>query len=292
MTLTQRKPDWFKIRLNTNENYRGLRSLVETGELHTVCQEASCPNIHECWGTHRTAAFMILGDVCTRRCRFCDVATGKPGEVDRFEPYRVARTVQKMNLRHAFVTMVNRDDLEDGGAPLMAETVRAIRRLIPECSVEILCSDMMGRPESIATLVESQPAIFGHNIETVRRLTPGIRSRSDYERSLRFLAAAKEMEPTMVTKSSLMLGLGETREEVTEAMDDLREHSVDMINIGQYLQPASTNARVVRYWSPEEFEELKVEALSRGFRHCESGPLVRSSYHAEEQLDSMIEESL
>lgn len=286
------KPDWFKIRINTNENYRNLKRLVQTEGLHTVCQEASCPNIHECWGTHKTAAFMILGDTCTRRCRFCDVKTGKPGPVDPMEPYKVARSVERMGLTHAFVTMVNRDDLDDGGASVLAETVEAIHRLNPDCSVEVLSSDLMGNRTSIGTLVASKPEIVGHNIETVRRLTPKIRSRSEYDRSLAFLAIAREIDPVTVTKSSMMLGLGETRDEVLEAMDDLRERGVDMINIGQYLQPQSVNAPVERYWSPDEFEDLKQQALQRGFTHCESGPLVRSSYHAGEQYEAFTKEQL
>lgn len=289
---TERKPEWFKVRLNTNSNYRELKELVASQDLHTVCKEASCPNIHECWGSHKTAAFMILGDICTRRCRFCDVKTGKPDEVDTFEPYRIAKSIEKMQLEHAFITMVNRDDLPDGGSQIVAETVEAIRRLVPKCSVELLTSDMMGKRESIETLVRSNPAILGHNIETVRRLTPLVRSRSDYDRSLDFLEAAKELDSRIVTKSSIMLGLGETKEEVLEAMDDLRDHRVEMINLGQYLQPSATNAPVVRYWQPAEFDEFKTEALSKGFIHCESGPLVRSSYHAGEQYESIHTETL
>jgi lipoic acid synthetase len=281
-----RKPEWFKIRLNTNENYKYLKRQVKSQGLHTVCEEASCPNIHECWGTHRTAAFMILGDVCTRSCRFCDVKTGKPPEVDWLEPRRVALSVREMDLRHAFITMVNRDDLEDGGALVLANTVRAIRELVPACSVEVLASDLMGKESSIRTLLESKPDIVGHNIETVRRLTPRIRSRSDYERSLTFLRLAKELDPDTVTKSSMMLGLGETVDEVQEAMDDLRANDVDVLNIGQYLQPSKTNVPVTRYWHPDEFAALREAALQKGFIHCESGPLVRSSYHAGEQYES------
>ncbi len=284
-----KKPEWFKIRLNSNENYRELRQLVQSEQLHTVCQEASCPNIHECWGKHKTAAFMILGDTCTRRCRFCDVKTGLPDEVDPFEPFRLAKSVEKMGLHHAFITMVNRDDLDDGGSKILANTVHAIRRLVPDCSVELLSSDMMGKKSSIKTIVESKPDILGHNIETVRRLTPKIRSRSYYERSLLFLRIAKELDPECVTKSSMMLGLGETFDEILESMDDLRENRVDMINIGQYLQPSGTNAPVERYRHPEEFARLKSEALKRGFIHCESGPMVRSSYHAEDQYDALKE---
>lgn len=288
----ERKPEWFKVRLNTNENYKGLKTLVRDKMLHTVCEEASCPNIHECWGKHRTAAFMILGDTCTRRCRFCDVKTGMPQAVDPLEPRRVAESVQKMELRHAFVTMVNRDDLPDGGARVLANTVLAIKKLNPGCSVEVLSSDLLGDRDSIRILVESHPDINGHNLETVRRLTPLIRSRSKYDRSLLFLQTAKEMNPKGITKSSMMLGLGESFEEVLEAMDDLRSAGVDMINIGQYLQPSKTHAPVVRYWHPKEFVELRIAAIEKGFVHCEAGPLVRSSYHATEQYDEYRKESL
>ena len=284
---TERKPEWFKIRLNPNRNYKDLKHLVRDRQLHTVCEEASCPNIHECWGKYRTAAFMVLGDVCTRSCRFCDVRTGKPGEVDTFEPYRIARAAQAMALTHAFITMVNRDDLKDGGAGILADTVCAIHKTSPECSVELLSSDLMAQPQHIGTLVRSKPQILGHNIETVRRLTPKVRSRSEYDRSLAFLRIAKELDHSCVTKSSIMLGLGETKEEVTEAMDDLRQIEVDMLNIGQYLRPSQKNIPVQKYWHPDEFAELKDLALSRGFTHCESGPLVRSSYHAGEQYESM-----
>ena len=287
MEKQRTKPDWFKIRLNTNESYRELKRLVHAKRLNTVCREASCPNIHECWGTHGTAAFMILGDTCTRRCRFCDVKTGKPGAIDEMEPYRIARSVSQMNIRHAFITMVNRDDLPDGGASILAATVEAIHRRTPDCSVEVLSSDLMGRYESIETVVLSKPEIVGHNIETVRRLNTRIRSRSDYDRSLEFLSISKSIDPERITKSSMMLGLGESRDEILESMDDLRRHDVDMINVGQYLQPSRANAPVERYWTPEEFDSLRIEALARGFIHCESGPLVRSSYHAGEQYDAL-----
>lgn len=281
-----RKPDWFKIRLNTNANFTDLKRIVREKGLHTVCKEARCPNIHECWGTHHTASFMILGDTCTRRCRFCAVKTGLPKMVDRLEPKRVAESVRQMDLKHVHITMVNRDDLEDGGASIMADTVKAIRTFVPYCSIEVLCSDFMGQHNSIKTAVESKPDITSHNIETVRRLTPRIRSRSDYDRSLSFLKLTKEIDPRMITKSSIMLGLGESREEVLEVMDDLREIGVDMINIGQYLQPTRKNAPVQKYWRPDEFADLKETALKKGFIHCESGPLVRSSYHAGEQFES------
>jgi lipoic acid synthetase len=282
-----RKPEWLKTSLKTTRNYSELKGLLRGQGLHTVCEEARCPNLHECWGAYRTASFMILGDTCTRRCRFCAVKTGLPSTVDRLEPRRVAESVRHMGLRHAHVTMVNRDDLADGGAGLMAETVRAIRELAPRCSIEVLTSDFMGRLESIRTVVEAGPDITSHNLETVRRLTPRVRSRSDYDRSLAFLSTAKELAPRRITKSSLMLGLGESWEEVLEAMDDLRAAAVDMLNIGQYLQPSRTHVPVQRFWTPQEFARLREAAREKGFLHCEAGPLVRSSYHAEDQLAAL-----
>lgn len=279
------KPEWLKIRLNTNANYKFVRGQVKGHQLTTVCEEARCPNIHECWGEHRTATFMILGDTCTRRCRFCAVKTGLPRVLDEDEPMRVAETVRAMDLAHVVITMVNRDDLDDGGARILAETVRQIHAQAPGTTVEVLSSDLMGDRESIRIACESRPEIMSHNLETVRRLTPNVRSRSTYERSLLFLRLAKEIAPDSVTKSSLMLGLGETRDEILEAMEDLLESKVGLLNLGQYLQPTRTHLSVQKYWTPEEFTELKERALEKGFVHCESGPLVRSSYHAGEQYE-------
>lgn len=281
-----RKPDWLKIKLNTNEHYTGLKKMMRSKNLHTVCEEAKCPNIHECWAVRRTATFMILGEICTRACRFCAVRTGLPSEIDWQEPERVADSVAQMGLKHVVITMVARDDLKDGGASVMAETVRAIRRKNPFCTVEVLPSDLGGVKENLEILMEAKPDILNHNIETVRRLTPRVRAKATYERSLAFLRWAKEMEPSIPTKSSIMLGLGETKEEVIEAMDDLRANHVDILTLGQYLQPTKKHLKVEKYWTPEEFAELKEIALSKGFTHCESGPLVRSSYHADEQVRS------
>lgn len=280
------KPEWLKIKLNTNANFKYLKGLMKEQRLTTVCEEAKCPNIHECWGEHRTATFMILGDTCTRRCRFCAVKTGLPRTLDRDEPRRVAESVAQMELNHVVITMVNRDELADGGATILAETVRRIHDAAPETTVEVLSSDLMGDPQSIRIACESHPEIMSHNLETVRRLTPNVRSRSTYERSLEFLRLAKEIDPESATKSSLMLGLGETREEILEAMDDLLANGVSLLNLGQYLQPTRTHLPVQKYWTPEEFAELAERALEKGFRHCEAGPLVRSSYHAGEQYES------
>ncbi|MGJ7036315.1 lipoic acid synthetase [Anoxybacillus eryuanensis] len=281
-----RKPEWLKIKLNTNEHYTGLKKMMREKQLHTVCEEARCPNIHECWAVRRTATFMILGDVCTRACRFCAVKTGLPTELDWQEPERVAESVRLMNLKHVVVTAVARDDLKDGGAAVFAETVRAIRRKNPLTTIEVLPSDMGGVYENLKTLMDARPDILNHNIETVRRLTPRVRARATYERSLEFLRRAKEMHPDIPTKSSLMVGLGETKEEILETMDDLRAVGVNILTIGQYLQPTKKHLKVEKYYHPHEFMELKEIALAKGFSHCESGPLVRSSYHADEQVQS------
>jgi lipoic acid synthetase len=281
-----RKPEWLKIKLNTNENYTGLKKMMREKNLHTVCEEAKCPNIHECWAVRRTATFMILGDICTRACRFCAVKTGLPTELDLAEPERVADSVFAMNLKHVVVTAVARDDLKDGGASVFAETVRAIRRKNPFTTIEVLPSDMGGVYENLKTLMDAKPDILNHNIETVRRLSDRVRARAKYNRSLELLLRAKEMYPEIPTKSSLMIGLGETKEEIIETMDDLRAHKVDIMTIGQYLQPTKKHLKVQKYYSPEEFAELKEIALSKGFSHCEAGPMVRSSYHADEQVNA------
>lgn len=280
-----RKPEWLKIKLNTSKSYVGLKKIMRDNGLHTVCEEARCPNIHECWGSRKTATFMILGDTCTRGCRFCAVKTGKPTELDWQEPERVAKSVELMGLRHVVVTSVARDDLKDGGAAVFAETIRAIRRRMPNCTVEVLPSDMKGDYESLHTLMDAKPDIFNHNIETVRRLTPTVRAVATYDRSLELLRRVKEISPNTPTKSSMMLGLGETKEEVLQAMDDLRANHVDILTLGQYLQPTARHLKVVRYVHPDEFEEFRQIALEKGFTHCQSGPLVRSSYHADEQVN-------
>lgn len=279
-----KKPDWLKIKLNTNKQYTDLKMMMREKGLHTVCEEAKCPNIHECWGARRTATFMILGDTCTRACRFCAVKTGLPTELDWKEPERVGDSVQLMNLKHVVVTAVARDDLKDGGAAVFAETIKVIRRKNPFTTVEVLPSDMGGIKENLQILMDAKPDILNHNIETTRRLTPAVRAKAQYDRSLEFLRRAKEMQPAIPTKSSLMVGLGETKEEIIEVMDDLRAHHVDIMTIGQYLQPTRQHLKVEKYYSPAEFEELKQLALSKGFSHCEAGPLVRSSYHADEQV--------
>nr|WP_245301463.1 lipoyl synthase [Virgibacillus natechei] len=273
-----------KTKINTNESYRELKHLMRDKKLNTVCEEARCPNIYECWSERQTATFMILGDTCTRGCRFCAVKTGLPNELDWGEPKRVAESVAIMGLKHTVITAVARDDLKDGGAAVFAETVRQIRTQNPGSTIEILPSDMKGDYESLHTLMDSGPDIFNHNIETVRRLTKKVRAIAMYDRSLQLLQRVKEIAPDTPTKSSIMVGLGETKEELIQAMDDLLAHDVDIVTIGQYLQPTKKHLPVERYYHPDEFEELKQIALEMGFRHCEAGPFVRSSYHADEQV--------
>jgi lipoyl synthase len=282
----QRKPEWLKIKLNTNESFKGIKKMMREGGLHTVCEEAKCPNIHECWADRKTATFMILGDTCTRACRFCAVKTGLPTELDWQEPERVADSVQMMNLKHVVVTCVARDDLKDGGAAIFAETIRAIRRKNPFTSIEVLPSDMGGVFENIKTIMDAKPDILNHNIEAVERISPKVRARAKYDRSLELLRRAKELQPLIPTKSSLMVGLGETKEEILKTMDDLRANDVDIMTIGQYLQPSKKHIPVVKYYHPDEFLEFKNIAMEKGFSHCESGPLVRSSYHADDQVNA------
>ena len=281
-----RKPDWLKIKINTSDSYKSLKKLMREKRLNTVCEEAKCPNLHECWSERKTATFMILGDTCTRGCRFCAVKTGRPNELDWGEPERVADSVQVMGLKHVVITAVARDDLNDGGAAVFAETVRQVRKKNPGTTIEILPSDMKGDYESLHTLMSSEPDIFNHNIETVRRLTKRVRAIATYDRSLELLQRVKNIAPNTPTKSSIMVGLGETKEEILEAMDDLLAHDVDIITIGQYLQPTKKHLNVEKYYHPDEFKELEEIALKKGFKHCKSGPLVRSSYHADEQVSA------
>ncbi|GGA99349.1 lipoyl synthase [Macrococcus hajekii] len=280
-----RKPEWLKIKLNTNQNYTGLKKMMREKNLHTVCEEARCPNIHECWGERRTATFMILGAVCTRACRFCAVKTGLPNELDLNEPERVAESVELMNLKHVVITAVARDDLKDGGSEVYAETIRQVRERNPYTTIEVLPSDMGGSFDNWERLMNARPDILNHNIETVRRLTPRVRARATYDRSLEVLRRSKELQPDIPTKSSLMVGLGETWDEILEVMDDLRANDVDIMTIGQYLQPSRKHIKVQKYYSPLEFGKLRKIAMEKGFKHCQAGPMVRSSYHADEQVN-------
>lgn len=280
-----RKPDWLKIKLITGEPYTEIKEMMRGKTLHTVCEEARCPNIYECWA-NRTATFMILGDVCTRACRFCAVKTGLPTELDLQEPVRVAEAAEQMGLRHCVVTSVARDDLRDGGASIFAATIREIRRKLPLCSVEVLIPDFQGDRDALQIVMEAKPDILNHNVETVERLSDRVRAKAKYRRSLELLRRAKEMQPGIPTKSSLMLGVGETFDEVRRTMDDLREVGVSILTLGQYLQPTPQHLAVERYVHPDEFAALKADGMARGFSHVESGPFVRSSYHAHEQVKS------
>ncbi|MBU5441421.1 lipoyl synthase [Paenibacillus sp. MSJ-34] len=282
---TQRKPDWIKIKLTTGDNYNEIKNMMRSKTLHTVCEEARCPNIYECWA-NRTATFMILGDICTRACRFCAVNTGMPTELDLQEPERVADAAEKMGLRHCVVTSVARDDLQDGGAAIFAETIKALRRKLPLCSVEVLIPDFMGNWDALRVVMDAKPDILNHNIETVERMSDRVRAKAKYRRSLELLQRAKQMQPQIPTKSSIMLGVGEEWDEILQAMDDLRAVDCDILTIGQYLQPTKKHLAIEKYYRPEEFATLKEEGLRRGFSHVESGPLVRSSYHAHEQVKS------
>ena len=279
--LAPKRPDWLKVRAPGGKNYNELQMLMRDLALHTVCEEARCPNIGECWG-HRTATFMILGDTCTRACGFCAVKTGRPGALDWGEPERVARAVQTMGLKHVVVTSVNRDDQPDGGSLIFAATIRKIRAYVPGCTVEVLTPDFEGVRSSLENVLRARPDVFNHNVETVERLTKAVRRRARYRRSLEVLRMAKEIVPGLCTKSGIMVGLGEMRAEITQTMQDLRTCDVDILTIGQYLRPTPQHLDVVRYYHPDEFAELKAEGLALGFKHVESGPLVRSSYHAHE----------
>jgi lipoic acid synthetase len=282
---TLRKPAWLNTPLASGDDYQQLKAIKELmrGQtLHTVCEEAKCPNLHECWA-NRTATFMILGDVCTRACRFCAVQSGLPTELDVQEPERVALAAETMDLQHCVITSVARDDLADGGAAIFAASIRAVRAKLPLCNVEVLIPDFMGSELSLQTVLDAEPDVLNHNVETVRSLSDKVRSRAKYERSLELLRRSKVYKPTIPTKSSLMVGVGETWDELLATMDDLRAVDCNILTIGQYMQPTSGHMRVEAYYTPEQFAALREEGMKRGFSHVESGPLVRSSYHAKEQ---------
>jgi len=281
--IRARKPEWLKVRSPGGQNYLELQKLMRTQSLHTVCEEAACPNIGECWEAG-TATFMILGDVCTRACKYCGVAHGMPTSLDEEEPRRVADAVELMRLEHVVITSVNRDELPDGGAGIYAETIRQIHRRMPGCSVEVLIPDFKGDEAALATVVEAAPEILGHNLETVERLHPEVRPGGRYWRSISFLGAAKRMNPKGLTKTGIILGMGEEAEEIRQAMADVRKAGVDILTLGQYLRPSAAHIPVARWVGPEEFAGWKkVGEEELGFSHVESGPLVRSSYHAKEQ---------
>jgi len=276
-----KKPKWLRVKLPTGENYRKVRSLVDEHKLHTICESGSCPNMGECWG-EGTATFMILGNICTRSCGFCAVKTGRPEEVDSFEPGKVAHSVKTMGIKHAVVTSVDRDDLKDGGSEIWVQTVKAIRHQSPGTTMETLIPDFAGNWENLQRIIDVAPEIVSHNLETVRRLTKQVRIQAKYDRSLELLFRLKK--GGMRTKSGIMLGLGETDEEILETMEDLRSVQVDILTLGQYLQPTSKHLPIVEFVTPERFDKYREIGISMGFRYVESGPLVRSSYHAEKHL--------
>jgi lipoyl synthase len=282
--LTPPKPAWIKARAPVGDNYHSLKQLARGLGLHTVCESAQCPNIGECWN-HKTATFMLLGDVCTRRCGFCAVPKGRPEPIDWDEPRRVAEAVETLGLRHAVVTSVNRDDDNVGGAKIFAETIREIRRRVPDCRVEVLIPDFQGLEEPLRIVLEARPDVLNHNTETVPRLYRAARSGARYQRTLDLLVNAKTFSPGMITKTGLMVGLGETWDELMEVIRDLAVRDVDLLTVGQYLRPSRDHLPIARFYTPEEFKQLKEQALALGFRHVESGPLVRSSYHAHEQAE-------
>ena len=285
-TTPKRRPPWLRVRAPAGEAYRQVREIMRSKALHTVCEEAMCPNLGECWG-HGTATFLVLGDICTRTCGFCDIKHGRPRPLDWAEPERVAQAVKDMNLRHAVITSVNRDDRRDGGAPIFAMIIRRIRELVPGCSIEVLIPDFKGSLEALRIVMDARPEILNHNVETVPRLFKTVQPQDNYAWARRILTAAKKMDPEVLTKSGIMVGLGETMDEVKAVMRDLRDWGVDILTIGQYLQPSRKHLPIARYYTPEEFAELKEYGLALGFRWVESGPLVRSSYRAAEQVRSL-----
>jgi lipoic acid synthetase len=284
----QRKPEWLRVRVPRSEKYAELKKLMRGLELHTVCEEAMCPNIGHCWGMG-TATFLILGDTCTRSCGFCNIKTGRPAPPDPQEPERVAQAVARMKLKHAVITSVDRDDLPDGGADIFARCIRRIRELRPGCTIEVLIPDFKGSREALALVMEQRPDILNHNVETVPRLYRTVRPQAIYERSLAVLRVAKELREDAVTKTGIMVGLGEEWDEILQVMADLRGVECDILTIGQYLSPSRRHLPVVRYYTPQEFEQLAEEGYRLGFRWVESAPLVRSSYHAEGQAEALVE---
>ena len=282
MPAQRRLPEWFKVRMPGGPNYLRLQDMLRSEQLHTVCEEAHCPNIGECW-ERGTATFMILGDICTRACAYCAVTTGTPVGLDLEEPVRLAETVERMGLNYAVITSVNRDDLPDGGAFIFAQCVRQIRKRIPECRIELLIPDFEGNWDALRAVMDSRPDTLNHNIETVRRVFSRVRPRGDYDQSLELLKRTRQMDSESVTKSGMMVGLGETWDEIVETMEDLRSVDCNLLTIGQYLRPSAKHAPLVKWYTPSEFDELRQIGEDLGFDHVASGPLVRSSYHADEQ---------
>jgi lipoic acid synthetase len=283
--LFPRKPPWLKVRFPAGKRFSEIKGLLREQELHTVCEEARCPNIGECFNSG-TATFMILGEICTRACGFCDVTSGRPEGLDLLEPYRLSQAVGRLGLDYVVITSVNRDDLPDGGASIFASSIRAIRHRLPNCSVEVLIPDFEGNWDALQTVLSAGPAVLNHNTETVPRLYRRVRPKARYQRSLSLISEVKRRDPTMPTKSGIMVGLGETMEEVKQVVTDLRDHGCELLTVGQYLRPSSKHLPIVRFWHPDEFDEIGEYARGLDFRHVESGPLVRSSYHAADQAQA------
>ena len=285
MTTQGRLPKWLKVKMPGGPNYTKLKGLMRENDLHTVCEEARCPNIGECW-ERQTATFMILGDTCTRACTYCAVNTGTPAGLDLEEPIRLAKTVVNLSLKYVVITSVNRDDLPDGGAFVFAQCIKQIRKNLPSCKIEVLTPDFEGNLDSLQAVMDAGPDTFNHNIETVRRVFPRVRAKGDFDLSLKILSQAREFNRTAVTKSGMMVGLGETMDEIVQTMEDLRKVDCELLTIGQYLRPSQKHAPISKWYTPKEFEELRKQGENLGFKNVASGPLVRSSYHAEEQHEA------
>ena len=291
MTTERRLPTWLKVKMPSGPNYSKLQNLIKAQGLHTVCEEARCPNIGECW-EKETATFMILGDICTRACTYCAVTTGRPTGLDLEEPKRLANTVKILDLKYAVITSVNRDDLPDGGAFIFAQCIKQIKKEVPSCKVEVLTPDFQGDWESLKVVTDANPETFNHNIETVKRIFPRVRAKGEYELSLRLLDKVKDLMPDGVTKSGMMVGLGETKTEIIGTMEDLLQHRCDLLTIGQYLRPSLKHVPISKWYTPQEFADLEKIGMEMGFRHVASGPLVRSSYHADEQHSAAYSKTL
>lgn len=291
MTTERRLPTWLKVKMPSGPNYSKLQNLIKAQGLHTVCEEARCPNIGECW-EKETATFMILGDICTRACTYCAVTTGRPTGLDLEEPKRLANTVKILDLKYAVITSVDRDDLPDGGAFIFAQCIKQIKKKVPTCKVEVLTPDFQGDWESLKVVTDANPETFNHNIETVKRIFPRVRAKGQYELSLRLLDKVKDLMPDGVTKSGMMVGLGETKTEIIGTMEDLLQHRCDLLTIGQYLRPSLKHVPISKWYTPQEFADLEKIGMEMGFRHVASGPLVRSSYHADEQHSAAYSKTL
>ena len=291
MTTERRLPTWLKVKMPSGPNYSKLQNLIKTQGLHTVCEEARCPNIGECW-EKETATFMILGDICTRACTYCAVTTGRPTGLDLEEPKRLANTVKILDLKYAVITSVDRDDLPDGGAFIFAQCIKQIKKKVPTCKVEVLTPDFQGDWESLKVVTDANPETFNHNIETVKRIFPRVRAKGEYELSLKLLDKVKDLMPDGVTKSGMMVGLGETKTEIIGTMEDLLQHRCDLLTIGQYLRPSLKHVPISKWYTPQEFADLEKIGMEMGFRHVASGPLVRSSYHADEQHSAAYSKTL